>query len=154
MKSAMNSDFQFKFGKRKKLASLLGLTLDGGRLEGVVLKRTNGALQSAQSFSVVLTLDPLTAAPELVGREIRNQLDAAGIRERHCILGVPLRWVLTAQTELPPLPPADAASLLPSATCGFKPCACSHASGIPSLSVSSGARPPAISPKPPISAGS
>jgi hypothetical protein len=65
-----------------------------------------------QSFSAVLTLDPLTAAPELVGREIRNQLDAAGVRERHCILGLPLKWVLTAQTELPPLPEADAASLL------------------------------------------
>ncbi len=46
------------------------------------------------------------------GREIRNQLDAAGVRERHCVLGVPLKWVLTAHTELPPLPEADAASLL------------------------------------------
>jgi hypothetical protein len=47
-----------------------------------------------------------------VGQEIRNALDAAGIRERNCIFGVPLKWVLTAQTELPPLPEADAASLL------------------------------------------
>ena len=34
------------------------------------------------------------------------------MRERHCVLGVPLKWVLTAHTELPPLPEADAASLL------------------------------------------
>ena len=108
----MKSDFKFKFGGQKKLTSLLGLALDGSKLEGVVLKRTNGALAGLQKFSVTLALDPLTAAPELVGREIRNQLDAAGVRERNCIFGLPLKWVLTAQTELPPLAEADAASLL------------------------------------------
>jgi hypothetical protein len=108
----MKPDLNLIFRKRKKLTSVLGLVLDGGKLEGVVLRRTNGAVQKLQSFSAPLTLDPLTAAPELVGREIRNQLDAAGVRERDCVVGVPLKWVLTAQTELPPLPEADAASLL------------------------------------------
>lgn len=101
-----------KSRKRKKLASVLGLVLDGGKLDGVVLRRVNGALQKLQAFSAPLTLDPLTAAPELVGREIRNQLDAAGVHERACVVGLPLKWVLTAQTVLPPLPEADAASLL------------------------------------------
>jgi hypothetical protein len=108
----MKPDFKFNFRRRKKLTTLLGLTLDGSRLDGVVLRCANGALQRLQTFSAQLTLDPLTAAPELVGREIRNQLDAAGVRERDCIVGVPLKWVLTAQTELPPLPEADAKSLL------------------------------------------
>jgi Tfp pilus assembly PilM family ATPase len=108
----MNNILKINFRKRKRLTSVLGLALDGSRLDGVVLRRTNGSLQLLQSFSVTLTLDPLTAAPELVGREIRNQLDAAGVRERHCVVGVPLKWALTAHTELPPLPEADAASLL------------------------------------------
>jgi hypothetical protein len=108
----MKPDFKFKFGKTKKLTSVLGLALDGSRLDGVVLKRTNGSLQLLQQFSVTLPLDPLTSAPDLVGREIRNQLDAAGVRERDCVVGVPLKWVLTAQAELPPLPDADATSLL------------------------------------------
>jgi hypothetical protein len=99
--------------KRKKLTTLLGLALDGSRLEGVVLRRTNGSLQKLQGFSATLALDPLTAAPELVGREIRNHLEAAGVRERDCVLGLPLKWLLTTQTELPAgLPEADAASLL------------------------------------------
>ena len=89
-----------KSGRRKKLTSLLGLALDGTRLTGVVLHRQNDSLQQLQTFGVTLTLDPLTAAPELVGREIRNHLDAAGVRERYCVVGVPLKWVLTAQTEL------------------------------------------------------
>ena len=109
----MKSDFKFKPGKSKKLTAVLGLALDGSRLDGVVLKRTNGSFQQLQAFSVTLTLDPLTAASELVGREIRNQLDAAGVRVRDCIFGLPLKWVLTAQTELPAsLPEADATSLL------------------------------------------
>src|SRR5271154_6986898 len=108
----MNNIFKINFRKRKRLTSVLGLALDGSRLDGVVLRRVNGALELQQTFSAALTLDPLTAAPELVGREIRNLLDAAGVRERNCIVGVPLKWVLTAQTELPPLPAADAASLL------------------------------------------
>ena len=108
----MNTTLKLKAPRRKKLTSLLGLTLDGSRLCGVVLRRNNDTLQLQQTFEVALTLDPLTAAPELVGREIRNLLDAAGVRERNCVVGVPLKWVLTAQTELPELPPADAASLL------------------------------------------
>jgi len=108
----MNNILKIKFRKHKRLSSVLGLALDGSHLEGVVLRRVNDSLHLQQSFSVALTLDPLTAAPELVGREIRNQLDAAGVRERHCVFGVPLKWVLTARTELPPLPEADAASLL------------------------------------------
>ncbi len=108
----MNNILKINFGKRKRLTSLLGLTLDGSRLEGVVLRRTNGSLRIQQSFSAVLSLDPLTAAPELVGREIQNHLEASGVRERYCIVGLPLKWVLTASTELPPLPEADAASLL------------------------------------------
>ena len=38
--------------KRQRLSSLLGLALDGSRLDGVVLRRTNGSLQVQQSFSV------------------------------------------------------------------------------------------------------
>src|ERR1035437_3382061 len=108
----MNNVLKINFRKRKRLTSLLGLALDGSRLEGVVLRRTNGSLQLQQTFSVTLSLDPLTAAPELVGREIRNHLDAAGVRERHCVVGVPLKWTLTAHTEMPALSEADAASFL------------------------------------------
>ena len=108
----MNNIVKINFGKRKRLTSLLGLSLDGSKLEGVVLRRTNGSLSVQESFSATLSLDPLTAAPELVGREIRNHLEAAGVRERFCTVCLPLKWVLTATTELPPLPEADAASLL------------------------------------------
>lgn len=98
--------------KGQRLSSLLGLSLDGSRLDGLVVRRTNGALQLEQTFSVSLALDPLTNDAELVGREIRNHLDAAGVRERHCVVGLPLKWAMTSQVELPDLPEADVASFL------------------------------------------
>jgi hypothetical protein len=103
-------DFDKLRGRR--LASVLALVLDGTRLEGAVLRRTNGSLQVQQSFQVALTLDPLTADPLLVGREIRNHLDAAGVRERACVAGLPLRWALTSHLELPKLAAEDVESFL------------------------------------------
>ncbi len=108
----MNKRINLPGLKRQRLTSLLGLSLDGGRLEGVVLKRVNGSLQVQQNFSVALSLDPLTAAPDLVGQEIRNHLDAAGIRERNCVLALPVKWALATHVELPELPEADVASFL------------------------------------------
>ena len=46
----MKPDFKFNFRRRKKLTTLLGLALDGSKLDGVVLKRTNGSLAVLQKF--------------------------------------------------------------------------------------------------------
>ncbi len=97
---------------KRALNSVLGLSLDGNRLEGLVLRRANGGLQAETPLSVSLSLDPLTNAPELVGREIRNHLDAAEIRERSCVVTLPLKWVLTSHIEVPDLPDSDIASFL------------------------------------------
>jgi Tfp pilus assembly PilM family ATPase len=101
-----------KLRRRERLMSVLGLALDGGRLDGVVLRRTNGAMAAQQPLSASLSLDLLTNDPELVGREIRNQLDAAEVRERNCAVGLPLKWALTTHVELPALPEEDIVSFL------------------------------------------
>lgn len=98
--------------KRRAPSALLGLALDGNRLDGVVLKRTNGSLQLLQTFTATLSLDPITADPELVGREIRNHLDAAGVHERHCVVCLPLKWAITTHAELPDLPEDDLVNFL------------------------------------------
>ena len=98
--------------KQKRASAVLGLALDGSRLEGVVLRRSNGSLQVQQSFAVSLALNPLTGDPELVGREIRNHLDRAGVRERRCVVCFPLSSALTLVTEIPDLPEEDVAGFL------------------------------------------
>jgi hypothetical protein len=98
--------------KRQRAASILGLALDGNRLEVVSLRRSNGTLQLRQTLAVSLALNPLTDAAELVGQEIRNHLNQAGIRERRCAVCLPLHWVLSLQTQLPELSESDRASFL------------------------------------------
>ncbi len=98
--------------KSKRAASVLGLVLDGNRLEAVVLRRSNGTLHVRQTVSATLALSPLTDDPELVAREIRNHLDAAGIHERQCAVCLPPSWLMTLQTKLPDLPEADRAGFL------------------------------------------
>jgi hypothetical protein len=98
--------------KRQRPSTVLSLALDGSRLDGVVLRRTNGSVQLLQSFSATLSLDPLTADAELVGREIRNHLDQAEVRERNCIVCLPLKWAMTTHTEIPDLPEADVPGFL------------------------------------------
>src|SRR5271157_5512736 len=90
------------FFKSKRSASVLGLALDGNRLEAVVLRRSNGTLHVRHTASASLALSPLTDDPELAGREIRNHLDAAGIHEKRCALCLPPSWLLSLQTKLPP----------------------------------------------------
>ena len=100
------------FLKKQRGSSVLGLAFDGHQLEGIVLRRANGSVQVRQTFSAALALDPLHADPELVGREIRNHLDKAGIRERRCVVCLPLSWALILQIKIPNLPEADVDSFL------------------------------------------
>jgi hypothetical protein len=91
---------------------LVGLSVEGGQLEAAVVERTNGTLAVTQTTRTSLALDPLTAEPELVGRELRQHLDAAGIRTRMCVLDLPLEHVLALALPLPDLPPEDQESLM------------------------------------------
>ena len=93
--------------KPRTPSSLLGLALEGHQLEGVVLRRTNGSMAVHRSFEASLALDLLTNDPELVGRELRNHLNQAGVRERHCVVGLPLDWALTLHTSTPDLSEPD-----------------------------------------------
>lgn len=101
-----------KLGSRHPGASMLGLAFDGSQLEVVEIRRANGSVEIANSFTTALSLDLLSNAPELVGREIRKALDEHNIRERWCTVCVPLNWALTLNVPLPDLPESDLASFL------------------------------------------
>lgn len=99
--------------KKTTATSLLGLVLDGNRLDLVSVKRTNGSVEIRKSATATLTLDPLTNDPDLVGAEIHTHLEKAGVRDRRCVVGVPLNWALTLAVKVPAgLPPEDVQSLL------------------------------------------
>ncbi len=98
--------------KKQRPSSILGLAFDGNRLEIAVLRRANGHFQVQKSASAQLALSPLTGDPELVGREIRNVLDQADIREKRCVVGLPLSWMQTLQVNVPDLFKEDVESFL------------------------------------------
>jgi hypothetical protein len=86
---------------------LLGIALEGKRLTAAVVHRAGNRLEVRQTYQTSLSLDPLTDDPELVGREIRNHLDGARIRERRCAVCVPLNWTLMLRTKVPDLSETD-----------------------------------------------
>ena len=109
----MNINLQFLNPRNRQPGTArLGLAFDGSRLEVVEVRRTNGSVEIVKSFTTTLSLDLLTNAPELVGREIRKALDEHGIRERWCTVCLPLNWTLMLSTQLPELAEEDVASFL------------------------------------------
>ena len=98
--------------RKKRASSMLGLSFDGNRLEAVVLKNANGSLQALQTLSAPLALSPLSGDPALVGHEIRNLLDQSGVRERNCIVCLPLNWVMSLGAKIPEIPNEDVADFL------------------------------------------
>ena len=93
-------------------SSLLGIAIDNERMTAAVARRIDGRIQVSQAFQTSLSLDLLADDPELVGREIRNQLSAAKIRKRRCVICVPLRWALIMQIKTPDLSETDMDSFL------------------------------------------
>jgi hypothetical protein len=88
------------------------MALDGNRLEAVVLRRSNGTVQVRQTVVAQLALSPLTDDPDLVGQEIRNHLDQAGIRQRRVAVCLPAGWILTLHCKVPDASDEDRASFL------------------------------------------
>lgn len=110
--AARETETMMQLFKSKRPSTILGLTFDANRLEAAVVRRTNGSLQVQQSVVAPLALSLLSGDPQLVGRELRNHLDQAGIREKRCVVCLPLNWVLTQHVKIPDLPEEDVASFL------------------------------------------
>ncbi|HNY26296.1 MAG TPA: hypothetical protein PLA90_01785 [Candidatus Sumerlaeota bacterium] len=98
--------------KRKGLTSLLGLAFDGSRLTAALAHLGGKQVQIRQVLNAPFDLDPRATEPELVGLEIRNLLRQANIRERRCVVCVPLSWTLSMQVAIPDLPENEVANFL------------------------------------------
>ncbi len=101
-----------KWIAKKRLQSVLGLTVAEGHLHAVHVAHAKSTITTLRSTSAKLSLDLLHPEPELVGQEIRNLLETAQIRERHCIVALPTNWFMSQHSPVPELSPEDTASLL------------------------------------------
>ena len=96
----------------KRRPSVLGIALDGRRVEVLPVHRTNGSVEAGTGVSFAFSADLATGDPAVLGAELRAQLDGAGIRGKHCVVGMPLDWAVSLATPLPELPEDDIAAML------------------------------------------
>jgi hypothetical protein len=102
-----------KLFSKKRLQSVIGLSITDGQLRVAHAARAKSAVAVMRSTTAPLSLDLFHPETELVGREIKNHLEAAQIRERHCVVAVPASWLMSQHTKMPAeLSLEDQASLL------------------------------------------
>lgn len=112
-----------KWTTKKRLQSVIGLSVVDGQLWVTHVARAKAAVATLRSAHATLALDLLHPEAELVGREIKNHLEAANVRERHCVVALPPEWIMSQHGRVPELSAEDTASLLQiEAEKGF-PCA-------------------------------
>lgn len=91
---------------------MIGLSLEGRLLSACVVRGRGRRFETGKLFRTELTLDPLTASPELAGQEIRNRLDEAGLQGRACVIAVPASWTFSLQLALPDVGAEDLRSFI------------------------------------------
>lgn len=113
-----------KWPTPRRPQSVIALSVSHGQLRFAHAARAKQALAVLKAGSAPLSLELGHPEPELVGQEIRNHLDAAGLRERHCVVALPAEWILSQHSAVPAdLSAEDTAGLLQlEAEKGF-PCA-------------------------------
>jgi len=98
--------------KKQAPPSLLGIAFEDARVHVAHLRRSGGSVQILKSFSFDLSAHPLSGEAESLGAELRKQLQQNEIKERKCVVALPLHWVLSLQTQIPDLPEEDIAAFL------------------------------------------
>ncbi len=96
--------FDRKSSHRK---NILSLAFDEGKLDVSLLHRNGSGPLLKQAGKAALSLDILKDDSDLVGQEIRNRLDELGIKENHCLICLPVYWVMSHQIELPEMSAED-----------------------------------------------
>jgi hypothetical protein len=98
--------------QKKRSQSVLGLAFEGTKVEAVVVRRSNGSAEVGQTAVCTLSAEWTKLDPAKAGAELKAQLEAAEIRERHCVVALPTGVLLSLQTVLPELSEEDTLSLL------------------------------------------
>jgi hypothetical protein len=103
----MNVKIVEEIKKRLKPRSVLALTLESGRLvvNHVLAGGEGGGV--SQTLSIPAGAEEVFKDPEKAGAQLASALEAAGIRQRRCVVCVPAGWALSASTELPDVSAED-----------------------------------------------
>ncbi|MBN1517812.1 hypothetical protein JXA32_14705 [Candidatus Sumerlaeota bacterium] len=96
----------------KQTSLLFGCALAGKRLSLVELRRGAEAIHGRKSLQATLSVDPLSDDTALIGRDIRNRMEEAGMRGGRCVLCAPMSLFYSCLIETPPISGEDLESFL------------------------------------------
>ena len=93
--------------KRFQPRTVLAITLESARIAVDLVRRDEGGSSVVRSFSLPIGAEAVIADAEKAGQLFAEQLAAAGIREKRCVVCVPAGWALTTSTDVPGFDAAD-----------------------------------------------
>ncbi len=89
--------------KHNKPASVLSLDWRYDTLRFESVRKGTNACQSTAKGELNLSGDFFSVAPELIGAQLREKLNLAGMNDRNCVSTLPIGWLFTFRTEVPDL---------------------------------------------------
>ncbi len=93
--------------KRLRARSFLALTLESGRMIAAVARTEGNEARRVAPVTLPIGAEEAFRNPEKTGHALATALEAAGIREKRCVVCLPPSWALSASTELPAVSPED-----------------------------------------------
>ncbi len=93
--------------KRLQACSVVALTLEAGQMTVGVVRSEGSDGRRVTPFTVPVGAEEVFRNPEKAGQALAAALEAAGVREKRCVVCVPPDWALSASTELPAVSTED-----------------------------------------------
>lgn len=93
--------------KSSRKPSVLGISLEGSRVEVVSVRRTNGSAEATPPVVIDLGGDIAVDDLGLLATRLREGLEKAGFRERRCVVALPPGWIFAFSTPVPDLAGED-----------------------------------------------
>lgn len=90
--------------KRWQTRAALAVTIESGRVAIALVRREKGG---GASFALPFGADAVIENPEKAGEALAEELDAAGIKEKRCVVCIPASWALTTATDVPEMSAED-----------------------------------------------
>ena len=87
--------------KRFQVRAALAVTIESGRTVVDHVRRDENTSRVLHSFTLPMGAEAVLADPERAGQRLAAELEAAGIRERRCVVCIPAGWAMTTSTEVP-----------------------------------------------------
>lgn len=87
--------------------SIIGIEFERESVKAVAAVKNGVGLKIKKTIDSPIGPDWLLSEPDKLGEEIRNQLNQAGVQDSHCMICLPLQWILKHRIEIPNLSADD-----------------------------------------------